>query len=129
MIGDNLQRASSSWEQILHTFGGAFELAKYALYLITWEFTESRLLYFNKKTTHKTIQNHASNNIISRTIQQLQTINKFKYLGVTSALDGNPRHQFQVILQNAKKGSIMISSNPFNHHQAVLYFISRLLPN
>ena len=47
---------------------------------------------------------------------------------VTSTPDGNQQHQFKVISKNAKTGAFIISSNPFNRHQAFLYFISHLLP-
>ena len=50
-------------------------------------------------------------------------------MGVTSTPDGNKQHQFKVILKNAKTGAFIISSNPFNHHQVFLYFVSQLLPN
>ena len=49
-------------------------------------------------------------------------------MGITSAPDGNQHHQFKVILKNAKIGAFIFSSNPFNHHQAFLYFISHVLP-
>ena len=54
-ICDNLQRAASSWKQILYTSGEALELTKCAWYLITWEFTDSGLPCINKGTTNKTI--------------------------------------------------------------------------
>ena len=84
--------------------------------------------YINKQTTEKTIQIPSSNNTIRRTIHQLKSTKKFKYLGVTSDPGGNQHHQFQVILQNTKIGSVIISSNFFTHHQVLLYFISYLLP-
>ena len=49
-------------------------------------------------------------------------------MGITSAPDGNQHHQFKVILKNAKIGAFIFSSNPFNHHQVFLYFISHVLP-
>ena len=61
----------------------------------------------------------------------MHVINKYetcKYLGVTLAPDGNQHHQFKVILKNAKTGAFIISSNPFDHHQVFLYFVSHLLP-
>ena len=127
-ICDNLQREASSWEQILHTSGEALEITKRAWYLITWEFTDSGPPCINKNTKNKTEQNHSFNDSIIRTIQQLQTTEKCKYLGVTSAPDGNQHHQFQVIPQNAKTCLIIISSSPLNHYQAFLYLISHLLP-
>ena len=60
----------------------------------------------------------------------MHVINKYetcKYLGVTLAPDGNQHHQFKVILKNEKTGTFIISSNPFNHHQEFLSFISHLL--
>ena len=63
-----------------------------------------------------------------RSIQNLNINETCKYLGVTSAPDGNQNHQFKVIFQNSKTGAFIISSNPFNHHQVFLYFISHLLP-
>ena len=47
---------------------------------------------------------------------------------MASAPDGNQNHQFQVILQNTKTGSIFISTNPFTHRQAFQHLISYLLP-
>ena len=70
----------------------------------------------------------SSNDKKRRSIQNLNKNETCKYLGITSAPDGNQNHQFKVIFQNAKTGAFIISSNPFNHYQAFLYFISHLLP-
>ena len=125
---DNLQTAASSWEQILHTSGGSLEVFKCEWYLITWEFIFSEILYIGNKTSTNTIEIQSSNDNKLRSIKHLKITETCKYLGVTSAPDGNQHHNFRVILKNAKTGAFIFSSNPFNHHQVFLYFISHLLP-
>ena len=60
-ICKNLQTAASSWEQILHTSGGALELSKCAWYLINWEFTPSGIPFISNKTNTSTIEIQSSN--------------------------------------------------------------------
>ena len=43
----DLQTAASSWEQILHTSGGALELSKCAWYLINWDFASSGIPFIS----------------------------------------------------------------------------------
>ena len=127
-ICKNLQTAASSWEQILHTSGGALELFKCTWYLRNWDFTSSGVPFISTNTNTNTIDIQSSSDKQLLPINNL-TINKtYKYLGVTSAPDGNQQHQFKVILKNTKTGAFIISSNPFNPHQAFLYFVSHLLP-
>ena len=98
------------------------------VYLINWDFTSSGIPFISTKTNTNTIDIQSSSDNKLRSINNL-TINEIcTYLGVTSAPDGNQQHQFKVILKNAKTGAFIISSNPFNHNQAFLYFISYLLP-
>ena len=75
-ICDNLQRGASSWEQILHTFGGSLELTKWACYLITWEFTNSGLPYINKKSTKPFFKRYNKTN--DTTVIKYRTIQVFR---------------------------------------------------
>ena len=50
-----IQTVASTWEQILHTFGGGLELAKCGWYLITWEFMDNEIPYINKHNSNKRI--------------------------------------------------------------------------
>ena len=127
-ICNNLQTAASSWEQILHTSGGALELFKCAWYLIQWDFTSSGIPFISTKPNNNTIDITSSSDKKQRSIQNLTIHETCKYLGVTSAPDENQTHQYNVILKNAKTGAYIITANPFNHHQAFLYFVSHLLP-
>ena len=61
IICDNLQTATSSWEQILHTSGGALELSKCAWYLINWEFTPSGIPFISNKSNNNKIEMQSSN--------------------------------------------------------------------
>ena len=123
-ICKNLQTAASSWEQILHTSGGALELIKCAWYLINWDFTSSGIPFISTKTNTNTIDIQSSSDNKLRSINNL-TINEIcTYLGVTSAPDGNQQHQFKVILKKQKQAhssyhptlSIIVKNFSISYH-------------
>ena len=118
-ICNHLQTAASSWEQILHTSGGALELSKCAWYLINWDFTPSGIPFISTKPNNNTIDIKSSSDKKQRTIHNLTIHETWKYLGVTSAPDGNQNHQFKVILKNAQTGAFIITSNPFQSSSSI----------
>ena len=128
-LGQMMQKDAQKWTDLLYTSGGSLELLKTSYQILHFKFKPSGAPQVATQTTETAIQiqdPHTSNTIRTTEIPAKlahKTLGQHK-----SPADPKQSQQLQILMDKAKKLSLLISNSPVSRKGAVLAYNSIYIP-
>ena len=115
------------WGELLHVAGGALELSKTTIHLLTWKFTSEGRPY-PADNTDLSITLTCPHTKQSKTIHPDSNSELYKVLGFHIAMDQNMSTQYDKLLEKSHQIANFISGSSVDRKQALLTYHAVYIP-